>query len=166
MTGKSKNYVILGVLVSGFTLLLVTPANVHGLIVLVSHGGNGDIELCLDSEGYEDVCSDFNLSEYGSPFRYILDVEDPDEGHNFDICYEVKDTDIEGCRDFEFTGSSQQTVNIEIPSTRLPTEGADANNNNDFSLGNGEGTSIISPDTKVPEVLEVPDLPPLPPIPP
>jgi len=143
-------------LVSGFSLLLVSPIVVHGLTVLVSHGGSGDLELCLESKGYEDQCHDFNLSEYANPLQYILDVEDPDEGHNFRICYDLKDTDAQDCKNFEFTESSQQTVNIDVPSNVPPTEDGGANNSEDFSLQHSEGDSDTT----------VPDLPPLPPTPP
>lgn len=146
-------------LVSGFALLLASPIDVYGITVLVTHGGSGDLELCVESEGYEDQCDDYILSEYQNPFQFILDVEDPDKGHNFRVCYELRDTDIEDCRNFEFTGSSQQTVNVEIPSTGLPTEESNANNN-DFSLQNNGGDSPLSSDTAPP------DLPPLPALPP
>jgi hypothetical protein len=125
----------------------------------VTHGGSGDLELCVESEGYEEQCDDFDLSEYQNPFEYILDVEDPDEGHNFSVCYELRDTELEDCRNFEFTGSSQQTVDVEIPSTGLPTEAGNTNNN-DFSLPSNGGDSTPSSDTALP------DLPPLPALPP
>ena len=102
-----KSCVILGTLLFGLTLILISPIDVFGLTVLVSHGGSGDFELCVESEGYEDRCDDFILAEYPNPFQYILEVEDPDEGHNFRICYELRDIDAEDCRNFEFTGSSQ-----------------------------------------------------------
>ena len=154
-----KNYVIIVSLVSGFALLLTSPIDVYGITILVTHGGSGDLELCAESEGYEEQCDDFDLSEYQNPFEYILDVENPDEGHNFRICYELRDTEIEDCRNFEFTGSSQQTVDVEIPSTGLPTEEGNTNNN-DFSLPSNGGDSLPSSDTGLP------DLPPLPALPP
>jgi hypothetical protein len=132
----------------------------QALTILVSHGGSGDLELCIESQGYDDQCNNFNLFEYQNPFEYIVDVEDPDQGHNFQICYEIRDTDLEDCRTFEFTGSSEQTINIDIPSTGLST-GSGTANNEGFSL---ENTEESSPPPSPPDPVEVPsELPPLPP---
>jgi hypothetical protein len=156
-----KNFLIVIIAIMVFVPSLVSfDQLVQALNIVISHGGAGDLELCFESDGYENQCDDIILSEYQNPFQYILEVEDPDQGHNFQVCYEIRDTDVEDCRNFEFTGSSQQTVNVEIPSTELPTGGGTASNNEDFSLQNTEGDSpSSSPDT--PE--ESPGLPPLPP---
>jgi hypothetical protein len=152
------------VITSGVVLIFVlafVSFNIYAqaLTILVSHGGSGDLELCVESNGYEDQCDDFNLSEYNNPFEYVLEVEDPDQGHNFQVCYEIRDTNAKDCRNFEFTGSSQQTVNVEIPSTGLPVAGGNTNNIEDFSLQNPIEDSQ-SP-TATPEA--PPELPPLPP---
>jgi len=137
---------------------------VRALNIIVSHGGTGDMELCVKSDGFENACDDFNLSEYQNPLQYILEGEGPDEGDDFQVCYEIKDTEVDDCRNFESTGSSQQTVNVEIPSTGLPTGGSTASNNVDFSLQNTEEQPPSSPSADTPE--EPPELPPLPSTPP
>ena len=149
------------VMVVAFLLAFISLNHyVQALTIFVSHGGSGDLELCIESQGYEDQCDDFNLFEYPNPFQYILDVEDPDQGHNFQVCYEIMETNVEDCRNFEFTGSSQQTVNIEIPSAGTSV-GDTANNNEDLSLQNPEESSSLP---SIPE--EPSELPPLPPSPP
>lgn len=140
------------------------------LSIILSHGGKGNIELCVESSGYEDQCDDFDLSVYQNPLRYILDVEDPDQGQDFRVCYEVKETESEGCRNFEFNGLARQTVNIEIPDIELPaTDGGRPISDEDFSLQDTDG-SLSSPqpssDTPGPATQTVPELPPVPVIPP
>lgn len=140
--------------VSGFLFQYV-----HALNIITSHGGSGDIELCVESNGYEDQCEDFSLSEWPSPFRYILDVEDPDQGHDFSVCYEVEvsDSDSKTCRDFEFTGSDEQVIDFLIPDIKSPTP---ANTpEGDFSLQNPSNLPGATAPTN-PELPPVPSSPP------
>ena len=132
---------------------------VHAINIVISHGGRGEIELCAESSGYEDQCDDFNLSEWPSPFRYILDVEDPDQGHDFSVCYEVEDSDSDSktCRDFEFTGSDDQVIDFNIPDTISPTQVNTPEK--DFSLQNPSNL----PGTTVPTDSELPPVPTSPP---
>jgi hypothetical protein len=127
---------------------------VHALNIIVSHGGSGEIELCVESDGYEDPCDDFNLSEWPDPFRYILDVEDPEAGHDFSVCYEVQDSDSDSdswtCRESEFTGSDEQIIDVYIPDIS-PTNSS-SQPENDFSLqdpSNIPGASAV-PDPEKP----------------
>jgi hypothetical protein len=108
--------------------------NVNALDIIISHGGTGEIELCIESDGYEDQCDDFDLSEWPNPLPYVLDVEDPDEGHDFQICYEVKGVDEKECNDFEFTGSADQSVDVQIPNINSTPDDSEPVNNDDFSL--------------------------------
>ena len=140
--------------VSGFLVQYV-----HALNIVISHGGSGEIELCVESNGYEDPCEDFSLSEWPNPFRYILDVEDPDQGHDFSVCYEVEgsDSDSKTCRGFEFTGSDDQVIDFHIPDIKLPIP--DNAPEKDFSLQNPSNL----PRTTVPTDSELPPVPSSPP---
>lgn len=151
---------IISVLVLAFVLAFASFNNyVHALNIIVSHGGSGEIELCVESDGYEDPCDDFNLSEWPDPFRYILDVEDPEAGHDFSVCYEVQDSDSDSrtCREFEFTGSDEQTIDVYIPD--ISPANSSSQLGNDFSL---QDPSNIPGASAVPDP-EHPALPPLPP---
>jgi hypothetical protein len=136
--------------------------HVEALDIIVSHGGKGEIDLCMESDGYDDSCADFNLIEWASPFMYTLDVEDPDEGHDFSVCYEFKDSDFDfdfdfdkTCRDFEFTGSADQRINFNIPDIN-PASGIPEE---DFSLR--DPSNLLGP--TVPSTSELPPVPSSPP---
>lgn len=132
--------------------------HVEALDVAVSHGGTGEIELCIESDGYDDSCDDFSLSEWASPFTYTLDVEDPDEGHDFSACYEVKDSDSDKtCTGYEFTGSDGQQINFNIPEIGPAPSSTPED---DFSLQN---PSNLPDATTTPPASELPPVPSSPP---
>ena len=123
--------------------------DVEALDIIISHGGEGDIELCMESDGYNDPCDDFNLFEWASPFMYTLDVEDPDEGHDFSVCYEFKDSDSgKTCRDFEFTGSDDQRIYFNIPDINPAPEAHEE----DFSLQDPPNLPGVPPASELPPV--------------
>lgn len=157
---------------AGF-LFAILPLEALGMTILVAHGGSGDLELCVESKGYEDQCEDFNLSEWPNPFRYILEVDDPDEGHNFSICYKLKDTSVDACKNFEFSGSSPQIVNIEIPNAGSTPESfqntdtdSNSNNNDDTSSSNNEDFSFGNSNLNSDDSDSSDDSSELPPLPP
>jgi hypothetical protein len=149
-----------------FSLFLIISTipfvqNVNALNIIISHGGTGEIELCIESDGYEDQCDDFDLSEWANPLPYELDVEDPDEGHDFQVCYEVKDADEKMCKDFEFTGSEDQSVDILIPDINsLPADNEPVNNDDDFSLQNANRNLNSPSNTPARGLPAVPTSPP------
>ena len=131
--------------------------HVEALDIAISHGGTGEIELCVESDGYDDSCDDFSLSEWASPYVYTLDVEDPDEGHDFSVCYEVKDSDSgKTCTDFEFTGSDNQRISFNIPDIGPAPSSAPEE---DFSLQNPSNL----PDETTSSASELPPVPSSPP---
>ena len=45
--------------------------HVEALDIIVSHGGKGEIELCMESDGYNNPCDDFNLVEWTRPLEAV-----------------------------------------------------------------------------------------------
>ena len=112
------------IIIGSFCLIIVSsitkPVNANTDVQIeITHGELGILELCAEIEDHDpkdDGCEEFDLGFQFSPFVHFLGVEDPDTGDEFELCWEVKEYDIEGCRDFEFTGEDPQIVRITIPS--------------------------------------------------
>ena len=45
-----------------------------------------------------------------------MPIQDPNSGHSFTVCYQIKSTDIKGCEGHKFNGGSTQTVELNVPS--------------------------------------------------
>ncbi len=96
----------------------------------VYHPSEGTVEICFKGDNYDDVCDVPNLAEYQSPFVIPINVEDPSDNENYELCYEFEDRNSDGCREYEMTGKSRETVDFVLPGgsiTNSPSENFNTN---------------------------------------
>jgi hypothetical protein len=101
------------------------------LEINVYHRGYGETEICIKDNDYEDTCKNFDLTKYRNPFVFEITIEDPRQGETFDICYEDKNSNQDGCKEYELKGRSLETVDLVLPGASM-TGSSLPSINNDF----------------------------------
>jgi hypothetical protein len=113
------------------TALASTDENI--LEISVYHKGSGEAEICLkNNNDYEDICDNFDLGKYRNPFVYEITIENPKRGETFDICYEDKNSNQDGCKEYEIKGRSIETVDLVLPGASTSSSSLPSINNNEF----------------------------------
>lgn len=106
-----------------------------------------EVEICVDIKGYEKNCDEFDLGDYHNPFVYEFDIEDPDKGDTLEICYELKDSNQEGCKEYDLTGRSVQNVDLILPGADSVTHSKSSSLDNNLLPSNTPSSSTQNSDS-------------------